>query len=270
MNIPRKYVIWGAGVRGIRFINMVGEERIAAVIDSNCTNDYIIHNFPVIDFDEYCSFFYEYIIVITVSDGDDIVRFLQGKGNFPFFDLRESISELQGYGEDNLCKICESIDSNDYDNVIVIGVDIFGLLLYEYLEEKGKKVFYYLCEDLNHKWIEMLCKNYRINCISNRDIHNVTYEIVYGVTPEGIECAKRLFSRKVLRESYDFSNIIGGYYNPCVEELRGRYSGKKCFIVANGNSLTSIDLNALKEKKCLCFGVNRIFLQEESSWKPAF
>lgn len=50
-----------------------------------------------------------------------------------------------------------------------------------------------------------------------------------------------------------------------------KYSGQRCFIVANGPSLRMDDLDRFKEKGEITFGMNRIYmLYDRTSWRPTF
>lgn len=57
--------------------------------------------------------------------------------------------------------------------------------------------------------------------------------------------------------------------NEHISKLRGRFSGKRCFIIGTGPSLKISDLEKLKEKKEITFASNRIFkLFGETLWRP--
>lgn len=52
-------------------------------------------------------------------------------------------------------------------------------------------------------------------------------------------------------------------------KLKGKYAGKRCFIVGNGPSLTVEDLEKLKGE--ITFGSNRIFtIYGKTDWRPTF
>lgn len=51
--------------------------------------------------------------------------------------------------------------------------------------------------------------------------------------------------------------------------LKGRYTGKRCFIIGNGPSLTIEDLDKLKGE--FTFATNRIYtLYDKTAWRPTF
>ncbi len=56
-----------------------------------------------------------------------------------------------------------------------------------------------------------------------------------------------------------------------IAQYRNVYKGKRCFIVANGPSLTAEDLNLLHEKGEITFGMNRIYkMFDKTDWQPTF
>lgn len=56
-----------------------------------------------------------------------------------------------------------------------------------------------------------------------------------------------------------------------LSSLKDRYRGRRCFIVANGPSLRIEDLNLLRERGEITFGMNRIYkLFDQTAWRPTF
>lgn len=54
-----------------------------------------------------------------------------------------------------------------------------------------------------------------------------------------------------------------------LKALKNKYAGERCFIVGNGPSLTTDDLEALKNEHCFAF--NRIYETfDKTSWRPEF
>lgn len=64
-------------------------------------------------------------------------------------------------------------------------------------------------------------------------------------------------------EKTGYGKRIAGYKN--------KYTGQRCFIVANGPSLKAEDLNCLQKKGEITFGMNRIYkMFKETDWRPTF
>lgn len=59
-----------------------------------------------------------------------------------------------------------------------------------------------------------------------------------------------------------------------IEELKkykGKYKGKRCFVIGNGPSLRIEDLDAIRVNEDLSFGCNRIYvLFDRTEWRPSF
>jgi len=64
-------------------------------------------------------------------------------------------------------------------------------------------------------------------------------------------------------EHYKWKRRIKSYHN--------LYKGQRCFIVGNGPSLNSNDLNKLYENSEITFGMNRIYkFFDNTKWRPTF
>lgn len=64
-------------------------------------------------------------------------------------------------------------------------------------------------------------------------------------------------------EKTKYGKKIAGYYN--------KYEGRRCFIIANGPSLSAEDLTLLHEKNEITFAMNRIYkIFDETQWRPTF
>ena len=54
-------------------------------------------------------------------------------------------------------------------------------------------------------------------------------------------------------------------------KLKDIHAGQRCFIVANGPSLRIEDLELLRERGEICFGMNRIFkFFDQTAWRPTY
>lgn len=70
-------------------------------------------------------------------------------------------------------------------------------------------------------------------------------------------------------QSWIINNFKKTKYSKKLKQLKDTHSGERCFIVANGPSLTSDDLYSLQKNKEYTFGMNRIFkFFNETEWRP--
>ena len=80
--------------------------------------------------------------------------------------------------------------------------------------------------------------------------------------------------RRIVNKGLYILERIGQF--PCklsnskkIRKLQGEYSGKRCFIIGNGPSLTVEDVNALRNE--YTFGVNKINkIFDKTEWRPTF
>ena len=60
-------------------------------------------------------------------------------------------------------------------------------------------------------------------------------------------------------------------YGKALRGIKDIHDGESCFIIANGPSLQTSDLNLLQQKKAITFAMNRIYkLFQETSWRPTY
>ena len=73
------------------------------------------------------------------------------------------------------------------------------------------------------------------------------------------------------RQGYIINHYDNSKYAQRLRSIKGIHKGQRCFIVANGPSLTSSDLNLLQENKEITFGMNRIFkIFDDTKWRPTY
>ena len=75
-----------------------------------------------------------------------------------------------------------------------------------------------------------------------------------------------LWQQQKLEKSYRKSP-----FGERIRRYRDLHRGRRCFVVANGPSLTIADLNTLHERHEICFGMNDIFkLFDRTDWRPDY
>ena len=79
---------------------------------------------------------------------------------------------------------------------------------------------------------------------------------------------KSIISR---RGNYLIKNFEKSRHGKKLKALKDIHKGEKCFIVGNGPSLDTKDLDALQKSGIICFGMNRIFkIFEDTIWRPTY
>ena len=76
-------------------------------------------------------------------------------------------------------------------------------------------------------------------------------------------------SIKARWRNYCFTHFGLTKWGKNLQSLEGKHSGKRCFIIGNGPSLTAEDLNKLKSEYTFAF--NRIYyIFDQTDWRPTF
>lgn len=95
-------------------------------------------------------------------------------------------------------------------------------------------------------------------------------EIFYELKKQGIPEEKIIMygEQDIFYEIYD-DLVHWKQYTDRLKEYRGKYEGKRCFIIGNGPSLTLSDLERLKGE--ITFACNSIYaVYEHTFWRPSF
>ncbi len=72
-------------------------------------------------------------------------------------------------------------------------------------------------------------------------------------------------------QPYISRNFKHTKYGKRIASFYNKYSGKRCFFIGNGPSLTTNDLTLLKNNNEIAFAFNRIYnIFDETSWRPNF
>ncbi|MGN0483216.1 MAG: 6-hydroxymethylpterin diphosphokinase MptE-like protein [Lachnospiraceae bacterium] len=118
-----------------------------------------------------------------------------------------------------------------------------------------------------HTWVFELLKN----------INQAGYQ-VRAVKKKCLMCIKetaKAVDLRFLRVYYTVSGvfrrhgILFGKNAKRLHSYRGKYAGKRCFLIGNGPSLTTEDLEKLQGE--ITFGCNRVYqLFPETTWRPDF
>lgn len=72
-------------------------------------------------------------------------------------------------------------------------------------------------------------------------------------------------------QSYVLDHFEKSKYAKRLRKLKDTHLGEMCFIIGNGPSLSTDDLEVLHKNNVLSFGFNRIFLMfDKTNWRPDF
>ena len=106
------------------------------------------------------------------------------------------------------------------------------------------------------------------------DIYTNDKKYLLNLDPEKIEKFLDICSIKDKRNVFILPQLQHEGIKQIHERLRifrGKYAGKRCFIIGNGPSLRMEDLDKLKEQGDICFGLNVIHkAYDNTKWRPDF
>lgn len=269
-------VVWGAGVWGKRCMSFLPNYgiNVVAFIDSDEKKQGSCYlGLPIISLETYKKKYGDMVILIAISEfriSKDIQCFLEQNG-IVCFSLVDCPPELYWTHVDERVPFNEYIDEiagkyiDDCNNKVlaVKGWNFFSLLLYNYLETAGAKV-YWIVSFNERKKCEEILKNYYF--ISDYSTDN-------GINIEYVFCTDRSDYNSNSQNNYIpfFKFDVERYRNNDLKKFYNMYEGRRCFVVANGPSLQMDDLQCLHEHEELCFGVNGIYHAfARTDWRPDF
>lgn len=277
-----KYVIYGAGIRGRGLYEYLGEENVAAFIDSD--SEKIGKTFcgkPIVGIEDYKERYAQCFIIISVFfDRMSIICRLMEKEVFQFTCMSYMPSEFRSV---NLTG-CNVGDSNSYCNniyrsfeecyknfkqhgkkYVLYGLNAFSLMLYEYLctdseicivpEKKDDKI---VC------WLQREHPEVKLAEMGKVDRTAQILVTTASIALENIN----LFEKNMLVDMLDYSDNLPIYYHKELEQFKNMFwDRKRCFITATGPSMNEQDLETLRIHDEFCIGMNSMCLYD-GRWKP--
>jgi len=265
-----KYFIWGAGKRGERVLNVLGSSNILAYIESDeakVGNMYC--GKKIISFNKYLDQHEDYFIIISIKKYREVVNILTDKKVNQYFVFTDCPSEMVWDKGEFLIEKLHMLNCNKNDNIGIFGVNLFGILLYEYMMKNGYCNVYFI----NDREPEVQTKLERIDNIYKffPVPHNRNFFDQILVTSRNFDRVILEYNNCRIENFYDFSCRIKEYRKPILEKFKGVHYGKRCFIVATGPSLQLEDLECLKRHKEYCISVNMIYkCFPQVEWRPDY
>lgn len=267
-----KFVIYGIGARGKLFLEWFDKTRVAAIVDRNpALQGTQYEGIDIISLDAYEERFSDLFLIVTPSDnGREILVELRKRGITRVLPLLRAPMELTSYEAplpfDEMMLVA---GETTIDTPIAIwGVNIFTILLYEYLVASGyhdvsiidlpeqADVIAAIKEDASYRFLsqaEADEKGAKI-LIVDRFLHRTSQ----SVPPSGI-CFYKFFDLLCYQEYRDLSGF------------RDLHKGESCFVIGTGPSLQIADLDMLAEAGVPCFGVNTVYrAYSKTKWRPTY
>ncbi len=114
-----------------------------------------------------------------------------------------------------------------------------------------------------------------IPVISIDDLQKIKfdYRIIISTAPDSFEEIKQELDRAGIQGAVLYNPDYGKTYkkNPRLEKFKNMHKGKRCFLIGNGSSLRTEDLEIIDRHKDITFASNRIFkIYKSTNWRPDY
>lgn len=251
-----RIAIYGAGFIGKRTAEYIGDKYISVFIDQDekKQNKYI-EGIKVVSLEEYIANYNTDFIILAVSDWKPIGENLIKKNIYHFTVVTKMPTKFAGYGFGDFEADYKELINNMHETDVLYGCNAFSLLLL--LLAKSNKD--YSLQILPESWVEKemydwfahyteivddFCNNQLINTINDAEMNKHKKDI------KDLDIVVNAF--RYIENNMDVSDER-------IRELKNKYIGKRCFIVATGPSLIKEDLFLLKQNNEFIFSMNKIY-----------
>ena len=272
------YYIYGAGDTGKRAMDFVGWNRVIAFIDNFLEGE--INDKPIIPFTELEKIYSGQIIIVASTNYEnEFIKTLIDAGINRFFsfhieDTYEINNCLPQYCLFNYWQPMSYSDIVDYNkiynycNILIIGGNpgikyLINEIFYQSSFQANIRL-YSTQEYLGTSWPEIrrlgdLKQINQYDCILYNDASGFNFfkdKFFDGYTGRLINL-------------FTIDKFVFSYSHPELERFHNIHKNEQCFIIGNGPSLSSKDLETLRQKKIFSFASNKIYkIFEYSEWRP--
>ena len=257
-----RFLIWGYGKRGKRFLENCPKCHIEAIIDTN--KDLwgkSSNGIPIISYEEYKKKYVDMDIIIAVDDNYNIQNELIKDGCLNFHLLEDCPPEIMGFYNKWISELpIKIIKEKKY---VIYGLNLYAFLLREYIFSKFGLELVIIPEKQDMRSAAFIKKYSFVKFEAALKGKHILWASRFENNLE--------VEQKYIIDVFDFSYQIKEYFEPEWKRIKNYYEGEKCFIVATGPSLKIDDLNKLYDNKIFSFGVNRLYLWfEKTKWRPDY
>lgn len=259
-----QFVIWGAGNRGTDVINVLGKERIVAVVDkSESKQGTTIREISVISPEDYYKHYTQYMIIITPEGyEEDIDRELREKGIFWSFLYKTEFSDAETYmlqaPKKVLIEKCRK-EKCQY----IYGFTLLGLLMYEYFADNGFESCL-IVQASRKRLLSYILKQLKIKVAGIENSKDVLHLSIPLETNDKCSEEVQIITYYDLIEKDIFTN-------PRISVFKNIHRGERCFIVGTGPSLRMSDLETLRLNHEICISMNGIYKGfDKTKWRPDY
>ena len=258
-----KYVIWGAGQRGRKALEILGKDKVLFFVDKNENlMGQQINGVPIKNIDSIRENQSSFLILITPLEYEmQIEDYLKSIGIYhyllfsdhPFgIDLSEEAEKLPSILE--FQKIA--------GKVAIYGISWFNIYLYDYFKSVGTKVCIFDNGHERQEILKIVSDAYDIIGDAN-ELNDFDY-VLASEESDGVPMNKYIDIEDYVERMHKISN-------PEMTKYQNIHKGQRCFIIATGPSLKVSDLEKLRENGDICISMNRIYnLFDKTDWRPDY
>lgn len=268
METQFKVVIWGLGTNGKNLIDVLGEELVIAIIESNSEKVKMkfYNNIPIIDFEIYLKEFRKYYIVVTPMKYHVIEIKLKNNNIKNYIIQNRSKISLGVLWKIRENKFIDEYKINQEKEYVIGGFNLFSILLYKYLKDNDIKV-------------SLCCGNYEGSIETDRLVKcNIISESCDRLPKKRRMCFIQTeeYPCQILNgiEIIDYKKLNTIAYLQWKKDIKKFYNchkGKRIFIVATGPSLRIADLEKLYEHQEITISMNYIYyIFSNTKWRPDY
>jgi hypothetical protein len=279
----KKLALFGAGNAGKEVFSAVGKENVRCFIDNNPRADTLL-DVPCLTFDEYLKIKDETIVI--VASYDYVTEMCNQLEKNMIFDYRiyhrHSTNVIYTYRP-----YYYSIKTNQWLYYsyfeLIKNYDLAkqqNITLYSYPEnietlmcvfemagiaDKIKRIIPHTTIGIEKSlWSDVEANS---DCVilavrrNNSHLHDIIE----------LNCEKYDSGNLAVADFYNFYKFIEEFHCPEMEKFKGIHKGKRVFLIGNGPSLTTSDLDLLHKNNEICFGCNKIYkIFDKTEWRPDY
>lgn len=256
-----KFVLWGYGKRGKRFLNACNKNQVIAIIDINYEQLNKEEEYNIISYEIYKEKYSSYDIVIANESCEEIVAVLEKDEINTYHILSDCPPEIMGFCKDIwIDDLPISIDMSG--KYLIYGLNLYAFLLRDLLKERYSMDVDIIPDSNNKKRVNAFKLKYNF-------IKDDYYDDYMVLIASRFETTKIPMNKQY--DVYDFLYKIEKYKNMEMLKYKNIHEGEKCFIVGTGPSLSVDDLDILYNSGYRTFSMNRVYMCfDKTKWRPDY
>lgn len=269
-----KYLIWGAGLRGSRYIRYIPDEHFIAFVDNDPSKIGTMYcGKPVISFEKYLKEYTEYFLIVGMLTEREPVKELERIGIWNYLLFSECPGEYQEMDYHNFFQDYVNEHIKKDRNYLIYGSNLFAIQLNEMIyENTGKYAPIMLNKNLGGERSTAFIKTIEkdMNVLKYRE--GFQADCVLAACEDSLnELSDIVGNSCKIINLFDCSTKIEKYHNSQIGAYENLHENESCFIVATGPSLRMEDLDLIDSNKIATISMNSIWKAFSlTKWRPTY